>query len=205
MATNRRKKALTALAAFVAFTCSQVYVQAGAPNPTTGGAPQRLISARLTTRGGQPILVNGNSAASGGTIMTGATIETPDQVSATIDLGDAGVVELQPNSKIALDFDQDGNVRVRVLRGCIAMKKNGKGVGEVYTAEGASEKSDNNRRKVAACYLPDGKLGPFSAGAPGTGTGAGLSGGAKAGIGAAIAGGVIAAVLLSRGGNPSPH
>ena len=40
-----------------------------------------------------------------------------------IDLGDAGIVELEPNSKIQLDFDENGNVRVKVIRGCAATKK----------------------------------------------------------------------------------
>src|SRR6266571_9391186 len=107
MAT-RPGKALTALAAFVAFSFSQVYVQAGLPNATTGAPlPQRTITARLVTKNNQPITVNGNSVSTGGTVLTGATIETPDQVGATIDLGDAGVVELQPNTKIQLDFDQN--------------------------------------------------------------------------------------------------
>ena len=82
------------------------------------------------------------------------------------------------------------------------MKKGSQGAGELYTAEGASEKSNNNRKSVAACYLPDGKLGPFSSGGA---VGNGLSSGAKAGIGLGIAGGVIVAIILGRGGNPSPH
>src|SRR5205807_8084660 len=83
----RTRKALTTIAAVLAFSFTQVsYLQAG--------PPQRVITARLTTKNNQPITVNGNSVGTGGTILTGATIETPDQVSATIDLGDAGTGEL---------------------------------------------------------------------------------------------------------------
>ena len=107
---TRKKNALKALAVLVAFAFTQVYVLAGSPNPVPApGAPQRFI-ARLTTTGNQPITVNGNSASGGATILTGATIETPDQVSGSIDLGSAGVVEVQPGSKIQLDFDAQGNV-----------------------------------------------------------------------------------------------
>ncbi len=120
----RRSKALKALAVFAAFSFAQIYVQASLPNAKTGGAPpQRVITARLTTKNNQPITVNGNAVGTGGTILTGATIETPDQVSAVIDLGEAGVVEVQPGSKIQLDFDENGNVRVKVIRGCALTQK----------------------------------------------------------------------------------
>src|SRR5436189_2850349 len=119
--------------------------------PGTAVVPQQFI-ARLTTTGNQPITVNGASAGSGASLLTGATIETPAAVSATIDLGALGTVELQPNSSVQLDFDDNGNVRVKVLRGCVIMKKNGKGTGEVYTAEGASEKTNGNRKGLAFCY-----------------------------------------------------
>src|SRR5438132_340370 len=115
--TTRRKKALTSIVALLAFSFSQVYVLAGLPSPAAG-APQRAIAAKLITKNNQPITVNGNSAATGTTVLTGATIETPDQVSATLDLGDGGIVEMQPNSKIQLEYDINGNVRVKVIRGC---------------------------------------------------------------------------------------
>lgn len=212
MAT-RPKKALTALAALLAFSLSQVYVQAVLPNPATGSVvPQRLIAARLSTTANRSILVNGISVATGASILTGATLETPDQVSAMIDLGEAGVVELQPNSKIQLDFDADGNVRVKVLRGCVVVKKKGgKVVGginvisggnlrnseaEIYTDQGGSEKTNNNRRNMGFCYLPNGQLQPYNAG---------LSTAAKYEIGASVTGGIIlAAWLATRGDNPSP-
>ena len=82
----RRMKALKALAMFVAFSFAQVCVQASLPNAKTpGGPPQRIITARVTTKNNQSITVNGNAVGTGGTILTGATIETPDQVSAVID------------------------------------------------------------------------------------------------------------------------
>jgi hypothetical protein len=197
--SNRKRKALKALAMFLAFSFAQVYVQAGLPNPIPApGAPQRAITARLATKNNQPITVNGNSMGTGGTILTGATIETPDQVGATIDLGDAGVIELQPNSKIQLDFDANGNVRVKVIRGCAVTKKKTNvlpGEMEIYT-DTASEKTDKKRRHMGFCILPNGGLSAFSA--------AGLSGLAIGGIVAGSAGGVIAGVALGRGSNPSP-
>lgn len=199
---TRKKKALKALALLLAFSFAQVYVQAGLPSPATpGGAPQRFV-ARLTIRGGSSAQVNGASAGTGATILTGATIETPDQVSATIDLGDAGVIELQPGSKIQLDWDENGNVRVKQIKGCTVVRKKTNvlpGEIEMYT-DTASEKTDKKRRNMGFCLLPNGGLSPLGAAA-----GAGLGSGEIGAIaGGGIAGGVILAVVLSRGDNPSP-
>jgi len=198
----RQKKALKALVVFLSFAFSQVYVSAALPGPAPGGVPQQTLTARLTTRNNQPITVNGNAAGTGATILTGATIETPDQVGATIDLGDAGIVELEPNSKIQLDFDENGNVRVKVIRGCAATKKKTNvlpgqkelpGEMELYT-DSSSLKTDKKRRHVGGCLLPNGQLGSI---------GGGLSGAALTGIGIGIGGGVLIGVTLARGGTSS--
>lgn len=199
---TRKNKALKALTIFLAFAFAQVYVQAGLPNPAPApGAPQRAITARLLTKNNAPITVNGNSTATGATILTGATVETPDQVSASIDLGDAGIVELQPNSKIQLDFDENGNVKVKVLRGCVATKKKTNVLpGEMeISSDQDSFKTDKKRRNLGGCLLPNGRLSSL------TGAGGGLTGTEIGGIAAGVGGGlVILGVALSRGGNPSP-
>ena len=197
MKNLRQRKALRAAAIFLAFCFAQVYVHGALPNSSAGApAPQRQITARLTTKNNQPITVNGNAVGTGATLLTGATVETPDQVSATIDLGDAGVVELQPNSQIKLDFDENGNVRVKVIRGCAVTRKKTNvlpGEMELYTDQ-ASEKTDKKRRHVAGCILPNGQLGSI----PG-----GIGGATLAGI--AIGGGTagIIAAALTRGGTMS--
>jgi len=197
MKNLRQRKALRAAAIFLAFCFAQVYVHGALPNSSaTAPVPQRQITARLTTKNNQPITVNGNAAGTGATLLTGATIETPDQVSATIDLGDAGVVELQPNSQIKLDFDENGNVRVKVIRGCAVTRKKTNvlpGEMELYTDQ-ASEKTDKKRRHVAGCILPNGQLGSLSGG---------IGGATLAGI--AVAGGTagIITAALTRGGTMS--
>ena len=199
--TSRQKNALKAVGVLIAFAFTQVYVLAGLPAPAPG-APQRVITAKLSTRNNAPITVNGNSAGTGATILTGATIETPDQVSAVIDLGDAGVIELQPGAKIQLDFDANGNVRVKQLKGCVVVRRKANvlpdATTEIYTDQ-ASEKTNKNRRGMGFCLLPNGSLQPLSGAA-----GGGLSGAAIGGIVAGGAGAVIAAVALSRGGVVSP-
>jgi hypothetical protein len=128
-------------------------------------------------------------------------------VSATIDLGALGTVELQPNSSFQLDFDDSGNVRVKILRGCVVIKKNGNGVGEVYTAEGASEKTNGNRKGLGFCYL-NGGLNPLGQAAVAGGGAAGEGIGTEALVAIIAGGGALAAGLIwafhGGGSNPSP-
>ena len=210
--TTQRRKVSRAIAVFLAVALVQISIQLSFAAPASPAAPlvvpQQFI-ARLTTTGNQPITVNNASAASGASLLTGATIETPAAVSATIDLGALGTIELQPNSSIQLDFDDNGNVRVKILRGCVVIKKSGPGEAEAYTAEGASEKTSNNRKGMGFCYL-NGGLNPFGQSAVAV---AGAGGAAGEGIGTAAiiaiiaGGGALAAGLLwafHHGGNPSP-
>jgi hypothetical protein len=206
--TKQRQHSSRAIAVFLAFALVQVCIQLSFAAPASGPAviPQQFI-ARLTTTGNQPITVNGASAASGASLLTGATIETPAAVSATLDLGALGTIELQPNSSIQLDFDDSGNVRVKVLRGCVVIKKKGPGEAEAYTAEGASEKTNSNRKGLGFCYLNGGlnPIGQQTAAAVGGGAGEGI--GTEALIAVLAGGGALVAGLIwafhGGGGNPS--
>ena len=204
---KQRRNAYRATAVFLAFALVQVCIQLSFAAPATVPAvvPQQFI-ARLTTTGNQPITVNNASAASGASLLTGATIETPAAVSATIDLGALGTVELQPNSSIQLDFDDNGNVRVKVLKGCVAVKKSGPGTGEIYT-DTASEKTNSNRKGMAFCFAGGG-LSPFGQAAAAAG-GAGGGIGTEALVAILAGGGALAAGLIwafhGGGGNPSPR
>ncbi len=174
------------------------------PEPVPGSFPQQLI-ARITTQNNRPITVNG-SAVTGGTILTGATIETPDQVSATIDLGDGGVVQVGPNSVIKVDFDQNGNVRVKVIRGCVVMNKRSSalpGEMQLYT-DSDSITTDKNQKQAGGCILPTGQLGPASGIGATAGGGGGIS---TALLGVLLAAGgaaIVAGILVAGGSNPSP-
>jgi hypothetical protein len=206
MATPRRRSFRT-IAVFLAIALVQVFIQLSFAAPASAPVVPQQFIARITTTGNQPITVNSASASSGASLLTGATIETPAAVSATIDLGALGTVELQPNSSIQLDFDDNGNVRVKVLRGCVVMKKNGKGVGEVYTAEGASEKSTSGKG-MAFCFA-NGGLSPLSQTVAATGSAAGEGIGTEALVAIIAGGGALIGGLIwafhGGGGNPSPH
>jgi len=156
-------------------------------NGVAGVYPPQQFVARLTTRGNQPITLNGASAVTGASIATGAVIETPASVGATIDLGSLGELEIEPNTQLSLDFDASANtVKVNLKRGCVRLRTKDNVNGEVETADGVKTKSDSKKR-AAVCYLAGG-------GSSTAATGGGLSGGAIAAIVVAIGGGT--AVLI---------
>lgn len=177
--------------------------------------PQQIV-ARLVTRGGQPITVNGASTSSGASILTGATIETPDQVGATINLGSLGSLDVAPNTKLTLDFDQNGNVKVTLIAGCVILRTRKNANGQVDTPQGNAGKTERKKGGILdVCFLAgataavvnqgaaakagartetSSSQGPSNTGTSGEGAAAGLHGGALAALLVAI-GGSVAAVI----------
>jgi hypothetical protein len=193
---TRRRYPLIVLSTFL---FSAVCVLGALPNTTAPipPTPQRPLP-RITIKGGQPIKVNGNDVTNGGTIVTGSTIEVPDQVSAVIDLGDAGIVELSPNTRIQLDYDENGNVRTKLFAGCAASKKRNnvlQGEMEIYTDQ-ADEKTNKKRRSMAFCFV-NGQLVGAAGAAAVSGSTIGITGGI-------VAGGIVGIIVGARGNNPSP-
>src|SRR5256885_7003745 len=129
MMQSRSSSSLKFTAILLTFSLLQLYIVManGAVMPQTLG--------RLTTRGNQPVQVNGNSVVSGATIPSGATIVTGDGVGATINLGPLGTVELAPNTQVAIVYS-DGQLKVTVVQGCV-ITRNKKGTyAEIDTAQG---------------------------------------------------------------------
>jgi len=121
----RNQKITTAAALLLVFAVAQVYIGVSFAGSNGGGvpvAPPQQLMGILTTSDNQPVLVNGVSTISGATIPAGAVIETPDKVRATITVGGLGTVCIGPNTKLTLDFDQNGkkgNVNVLLTAGCV--------------------------------------------------------------------------------------
>lgn len=142
----KRRNGPRAIAALLVFSIAQISLQVGfaEPNNTTAATPvvPQQIVARLTTRNNQPITVNGLSANTGASILTGATIETGPDQSATVNLGPLGSLDIAPNTKLVLTYDDEGNVKALIIFGCAVLtaKKNTKG--EVAVEQGQSEKND---------------------------------------------------------------
>ncbi len=198
----RQRKALRAVAAFLLFAVAQVSVQIGLADPNNPGStpfPQQFI-ARLTTRANQPITVNGNSAATGASILTGALIETGPDTGATINLGPLGTLDIAPNTSLRLDYDENGNIKVVLISGCAILTTRRNANAEVETEKGPAAKSDKEAGGVIDICFPPGASAPTvgqgAAAAAGAGAGVTAGGGISPALLAALIGGGTAAVVI---------
>ncbi len=130
----KRRNGPRAIAAFLLLSVLQISLQA-----VPSIAPQ--LAGRLKTSNNQPITVNGLSANTGASILSGATIETGADQSATVDLGPLGSIEISPNSKVILTFEQ-GTAKATVVTGCATVKASNGTTGEIATEQGTSRKTD---------------------------------------------------------------
>jgi len=143
--TQRRRNGSRAIAALLLFSIMQIGLQVGLAEPTntTNAAPvPQQVVARLTTRNNQPITVNGLSASTGATILTGATIETGADQSATVNLGSLGSLDIAPNTKLVLTYDDNGNVKALLIYGCVVLTAKKKTNGQIDTEQGTQAKND---------------------------------------------------------------
>lgn len=223
----RQNKGVKALAAFVMFAVAQISIQTGfaVPNTSTPTLPaaQQYI-ARLRTRGNNAITVNSNAASTGASIVTGAMIETGNDEAATIDIGDF-ILDIAPNTKLRLDFDDQGKVRVFLISGCVVAKSKGKTEAEIQTADNVTQGKTERKRggAVDICFINgNATVNQNAAANAGAGAGSsatttttttsaggGLSGGTVALIVLVVAGGAIGAAVALSGDdniqtNPSP-
>ena len=175
---QRRRNGSRAIAALLLFSISQI----GLATRVTA-LPQQFV-ARLTTRNNQPITVNGLGASTGASILTGATIETGADQSATVNLGSLGRLDIAPNTKLVLTYDDKGNVKAMLVYGCVILAAKKKTTGEVATEQGSAGKTDPAAGGVLDVCFPQG------AAAPQVGQGAAAAAGAGAGASTApVAGG----------------
>ena len=222
----RNQKILSAAALFVIFAVTQVYIGVSFAKPNGGSAPavspQQLMGI-LTTRDNQPILVNGVSAVSGATIPSGAMVETPDKVGATINIGALGSLCIAPNTRLTVQFSQSGNggnINADLAQGCVILTtlKNVKGAITAPQISGA-QINPTTGGTIDVCLQPGeaakvNQAAAANAGAGASGLGCNPPAGAAAipsglfGLGrtatAAIfagTGGVVACIVFC---NPSP-
>src|SRR5215217_8611512 len=145
---QKRRNGSRVIAALLLFSIAQVVLQVGLAAPPTEprattnptAIPQQFV-ARLTTRNNQPITVNGLSANTGASILSGATIETGADQSASVDLGPLGSLDIAPNTKVILTFEQ-GNAKATVIAGCVTLKADKGTTGEIANEQSSIGKSD---------------------------------------------------------------
>ena len=209
--STKRRNGSRAIAALLLFSITQI----GLATRVTA-IPQQFI-ARLTTRNNQPITVNGLSASTCASIVTGATIETGADQSATVNLGPLGSLDIAPNTRLVLTYDDQGNVKALIIYGCAILTAKKKTTGEVATEQGSAGKTDPAAGGVLDVCFPQGASAPTvnqgAAAAAGAGVGASTTpaagGGGLFGLGRAatiaiFAGaGAVALTPLAFQDNPS--
>ena len=187
----KRRNGSRAIAALLIFFIAQIGLQVGLAEPTvtttaTPILPQAI--GRLTTSNNQPIQVNGNSAATGASIVSGATLETGADQTATVNLGPLGTVDIAPNTKFVLTFDDQGNFKALVTIGCVKVTARTNATGEIATDQGSLGKTNPATGGVLEmCNQP----GAAPVVGPGVAANAGVGAGASAGAAALGGGGLF--------------
>jgi hypothetical protein len=187
------------VALLMALCVAQVYVFAGpvVPVANSAAAASPQTGGTLSTTSNKPVTVNGNRVGAGTTVLPNSSIETPEGVSATVQLGFAEVV-VSPNAEIVLDFKPGTEVTVTLKRGCVVIKTVGDAQGTIIKPDGTTVATGTGR--VANACDREG-------GMPVVGT-VGASGIDKALLAVLLvgaAGAAVAALTLGgRGFNPSP-
>lgn len=211
----RRRKGFSAIAVLVAFALVQISLQLGfaAPRSSTFAAlPPQGILARITTKDGSPIFINGVSSPSGSSVATNTTIDAAG-TAATLDLGPLGTIDLHPGAKIKIEFEcppekmdnpdpEDCKVKTTVLAGCVTVNHKEGSQHEVVleNQEKVAESDDDDEKKGG------GVINYCMAGA-GAAPVAGAAGLGWPGLGAIIAAAVIVPaslpLILDEASNPS--
>lgn len=197
---SRRRKASTAIAALLLFSISQIGLQIGFAEPhsvkTTPSIPQQIVG-RLVTRNNAPIQVNGQSASTGASLVSGATIDTAADQSATVNIGPLGSVDIAPNTRLNLTFES-GSLKAAITYGCVILRAKKGTTGEIETEKGSIGKTDPAKGGVLEMCYTQGAAAPVVG--PGVATGAGATGapaGAAAGGGGGLFGlGVPATIAI---------
>lgn len=226
--SNLKNRIVKATALGLALTVTQVFLSAEIVRAATSrlvaaaASPQGAAQGRLTTRGNNPVTLNGNSARSGETVFSGQPMQTPAGVGATVNLPELGRVDIAPDSNVSLSFG-DGKVDVALVSRCAILTAN-RGTAGTLSSGGTTQQTECIEGGVidaCASKTPGGApvVGQGAAAAAGAGAGAGSAGAAAAGGGGlfglgtagtigliAAAGAVTAAVIIvpcRRGPNPS--
>ena len=186
---NLKRRKASIATALLLFSILQVGLQVGLAEPDstkTGTLIVQQIIARLVTRNNQPITINGQTAGSGTSILSGATLETGADQSATVNVGPLGSVDISPNTKVVLTFEQ-GNLKALVIYGCVILTARQNTTGEIATEQASVGKTDPAKGGVLEMCLPQGAAAPVVG--PGVAVGAGA--GAPAGAATTGAGGLF--------------
>ena len=116
------------------------------------------LMGKLRTGKNKPVLVNSNKASSGTTIISGARIQCPDKVGATVELGSLGRLDIAANSDLTLAFAA-GTISVQLRSGYVVLTTNKGIVGTVNTSEGTVFRTDSSKESSVIARMK-GAQGP---------------------------------------------
>jgi hypothetical protein len=224
---NRIVKA-TAVGLVLALThvfVSAELVRAASARLVANVAPQGAAQGRLTTRGNNPVSVNGNSARSGETVFSGQSVQTPAGVGATVNVPGLGRVDIAPNSNVTLSFEA-GKINVTLVSGCAILTADRGTAGTLESGDTTQRTEGSEGGTLDVCTATTPGAPPIARQGAAAAAGAGAGGGAAAattaaatsgglfGLGTAgtvgfiaSAGIITAAAVIApcrRGRNPSP-
>lgn len=163
---SQRRKVLQPVALLLVFAVLQVFLvhparaNSATSDTSTNTAPDSLRFGQLLMSENQTALVNGTNATSGTTIFSGAQLQTPDGVAATVQLGTLGRLAIDPNTQLSLTFDK-GNIDVHVAAGNAVLTTNAGVNGTLTTPEGKKLATNANAtstvgNRAAAKYFGGG-------------------------------------------------
>ena len=204
-----RRNSFRVIAVLLAVGMLQAYAQLSSAQPASlrsAAFPPPQLLARLTTKGNLPISVNGISASSGESVANESIIETPVNVDAVLDLGPLGSLDIEPETKIKLEYDgncvqgsanaagsqgpalQKCSVKMTVYAGCVTAHYKQGAYFSLVTQQDLLLSENNKNRKNAGTFraCAGGAGAPAGAAAAGQG---GLSNTAKVAIAALLIGG----------------
>jgi ferric-dicitrate binding protein FerR (iron transport regulator) len=139
--SSPRRLLFKPVALLLVFAVLQVYVlvnpakASAATNNTSTNAPASMLFGQLLMNGEQSALVNGTSATSGTTIFSGAQLQTPAGVAASVQLGNLGRLAIDPDTLLSLTFDKD-YIDVQVTAGNAVLTTNAGVKGTLATPNG---------------------------------------------------------------------
>lgn len=132
----------------------------------TGKAAGELSVFGKTANGETPfVLVNGEAAQNGRTIFSNSNISTSESVSALVNMGTAGQIEIAPATTLSLSFDDAGSTgiltagSITAIGGSIDVRlANGDMVklnaGETVAATGARAQDDDDDDGAGGAWVP---------------------------------------------------
>src|SRR6267142_1960687 len=179
------------------FSIAQVYVGVSFAGSDT--RPRRAavtdVTGILITSGKQAILVNGNNAVTDATILSGTSIESPQGVSATVNLGRLGRLDIAPATSLRLEFSV-GRIRVTLLKGCVILLTRRNTTGTVETSKGVGVTDPSKDDVIDVCQNDRAATPLFNQGAA-------AEAGAGAGSGNAVGTSVASTAAQIGGGTSS--